>query len=132
MRTFFFEQSHKMKDQETILSILEQQNQDWNKGDLDNFMKGYWESDALKFIGSNGIKYGYKETLDRYKKNYPNRSSMGKLEFEIFDLKIYNEQDAFVLGKWTLFRESDRPSGYFTLIWKKINNQWKIIVDHSA
>ncbi|MCP4271173.1 MAG: DUF4440 domain-containing protein, partial [Gammaproteobacteria bacterium] len=39
---------------------------------------------------------------------------------------------AFVLGKWQLSRVQDTLKGFYTLYWKKIDGQWKIIIDHSS
>ena len=66
-------------DQKEILGILKTQTEAWNRGDIDAFMHGYWESDSLKFIGKSGVTYGYKATLARYKKDYYDAAQMGKL-----------------------------------------------------
>ena len=34
------------------------------------------------FVGSQGITYGWKATLENYKKGYPDRATMGKLKFD--------------------------------------------------
>ena len=44
------------------------QQQSWNEGNIEKFMSSYWKSDSLMFIGKNGIQYGWKKTLDSYKK----------------------------------------------------------------
>ncbi len=62
-------------------------------------MNGYWESDSLKFIGKNGITYGYDATLERYKKSYPDVQAMGKLKFDILSMKKLDKKHVFVIGK---------------------------------
>ena len=49
----------------SIRQIMERQQDCWNKGDLDCFMVGYWESDSLMFIGKEKVYYGFQNTLDR-------------------------------------------------------------------
>lgn len=56
------------KDAKSILDLLAQQEKAWNLGDINEFMKGYWESDSLVFVGKNGLTYGFKNTLANYKK----------------------------------------------------------------
>jgi hypothetical protein len=56
------------KDEVAIRQTLNRQVKDWNTGNVDDFMKGYWKSDSLLFIGKNGPKYGYNTTLENYKK----------------------------------------------------------------
>lgn len=117
---------------ESIKSILLKQEADWNKGDIDTYMEGYWNSDSLIFIGKSGIKYGWKSELVNYKKSYPDKTTMGKLKFGFIKFEILTQNDAIVIGTWDLTREKDNPHGYFTLILKKINKKWKIVADHSS
>jgi len=64
-------QSTKVKNQ--VSQILFQQAEDWNKGDIEAFMQSYWKSDKLQFVGNTKVTYGWQNTLDRYKKAYPNK-----------------------------------------------------------
>lgn len=119
------------QEKEAILEAMSQQEQDWNNGDIDAFMQGYWSSDSLMFVGKNGIKYGWQTTLENYKKSYPDKSTMGKLSFTIEKLEVEN-QSAFMLGKWNIIRESGNIGGYFTLYWKKMDGKWLIVLDHTS
>jgi hypothetical protein len=38
-------------DETAVRQLLNDQTQAWNRGDIDSFMKTYWESDSLTFIG---------------------------------------------------------------------------------
>lgn len=120
------------KAKEMIRTVLAQQQECWNRGDLDCFMQGYWKSDSLQFIGRSGINYGWQATLDNYKKSYPDKAAMGKLEFEILNVEPLGTENYLVTGKWKLIRESDTPNGLFTLVWKRFGDEWKIIYDHSS
>lgn len=122
----------KNTDMEEIKEVMLAQQEAWNKADLDAFMTGYWKSDSLKFIGKNGIKCGWQTTLDNYKKSYPNADAMGKLTFTILNIELQNSDAAFVIGKWELKRTKDDVGGYFTLLWKKIDGKWLIVVDHTS
>ena len=120
------------KDELSIRTILAAQTSEWNKGNLESFMKGYWESDSLTFIGKSGITYGWKKTLDNYKKGYPNTAAMGKLNFELVTVKRLSKDYFFVVGKWHLTRSIGNIGGAYTLLFRKIKNQWVIITDHSS
>lgn len=120
------------KDEQAIRSILTDQTAQWNKGNIEAFMQGYWKSDSLLFVGKNGPKYGYQNTLESYKKGYPNVDAMGKLSFDILKVQKLSPDYYFVLGKWALKRTIGDVSGHYTLIFKKINNQWVIVSDHSS
>ena len=110
---------------------MKKQEQAWNHGDIEGFMKYYWKNDSLKFIGSKGITYGWQKTLDNYRKSYPDKASMGTLTFEINTNEELSKNSVFIVGKWSLAREKS-VGGYFTLLWKKIDGNWVIVVDHTS
>ena len=120
------------QDRGKILKVLEDQRQAWNRGDIDVYMQGYWKSDSLVFVGSAAPVYGWQGTLERYKKHYPDKSAMGELTFDILQVKVLDTNNAFVMGGWHLKREKDAPGGYFTLWFRRINGQWKIVCDHTS
>ena len=124
--------SAQTKDEQTIRSILSDQTVQWNKGDIDAFMKGYWNNDSLLFVGKNGPTYGYQKTLSNYKKSYPDAAAMGQLSFEILKVQRLSPDCYFVLGKWALTRSIGNVGGAYTLIFRKIKNQWVIVSDHSS
>jgi hypothetical protein len=119
-------------DEKQILETLKQQTISWNNGDLNEFMKGYWNNDSLMFISSSGITYGYANTLERYKKTYSDASKMGKLFFEIVKVKKISPEYYFVVGKWFLRRSAGDIGGMYTLMFRKIKGKWLIIADHSS
>lgn len=119
-------------EENAIRQVMNTQQEAWNRADIETFMEGYWKSDSLKFIGRNGITYGWQTTLDNYKKSYPTPHAMGKLTFTILTLDILSETSAFMIGRWHLKRASDEPGGHFTLLWRKINGKWVIIADHTS
>ncbi len=120
------------KDETEVRSVLAKQNAAWNRGDIDAFMVGYWESDSLMFIGQSGVTYSYKKTLANYKKNYPDTTVMGKLTFTLIQLKQLSPEYFHVTGKYYLTRTIGDASGHFTLVFRKINGKWVIISDHSS
>lgn len=119
-------------DEMEIRRSLHQQTIAWNTNDMEKFMQPYWRSDSLMFIGKSGITYGWQKTLDNYKKNYPNAAAVGKLDFTILHVKRLSTLYYSVVGKWHLARTIGDLNGYFTLLFKKINNRWLIISDHSS
>ena len=119
-------------DEAIVRKILATQNAAWNRGDVDAFMVGYWHSDSLMFIGQNGITYGWQNTLNNYKKNYPDTATMGKLNFTLITVKPLSKEYYHVVGKWHLTRTVGNASGHFTLLFRKINGEWVIIEDHSS
>ena len=119
-------------DEQKILNLIDDQRIYWNNGDIENFMSGYWKNDSLMFIGKSGVTYGWQKTLDNYKKGYPDTAAMGKLDFDLLEIKRLSVMYFFVVGKWHLTRSIGDVGGHFTLLFKKIKNKWVIVADHSS
>lgn len=121
------------QEEQAILSIINKQTDGWNRGSVDEFMLGYWNSDSLKFITKNGINNGYNAVSEQYKKSYPSPKEMGTLNF--VNLKVTpldrNNELANVTGNWVVSKDSTQNSGLFSLVLKKMDNNWKIIIDHT-
>ena len=84
------------------------------------------------FIGKNGVKWGWRETLNNYKKGYPDTTAMGKLSFEIVQVKRLSPSYFYVVGKWMLTRTVGDLSGHYDLLLRKIRGRWVIVADHSS
>ncbi len=131
---FFFSISGfaQSSDEDQILQSLAKQTQSWNRGDIEGFMETYWKTDSLMFIGKSGISWGWDATLANYKKGYPDTAAMGKLAFELIQVKRLSPEYYFVVGKWMLSRSIGDLSGHYNLLFRKINGKWVIIADHSS
>jgi ketosteroid isomerase-like protein len=124
--------SAQSKDEQAIRTLIEEQRLAWNSGDKEKFMQTYWQSDSLMFIGKSGVTYGWQKTLDNYKKGYPDTAAMGKLDFDLLEVKRLSVMYFFVVGKWHLTRSIGDVGGHFTLLFKKIKSKWVIVADHSS
>lgn len=119
-------------DSTAAIDVLMQQQDAWNKGSIDDFMKGYWHSDALKFISKRGIRYGYDSVAASYKRHYNSKSLMGHLTFS--NLKVHPLDSSChllnVTGQWQI-TGTDTSGGVFSLIMKPFNGVWVITTDHT-
>tara|TARA_B100001079_G_C16376543_1_gene499975 strand:+ start:720 stop:1175 length:456 start_codon:yes stop_codon:yes gene_type:complete len=121
-----------IKDSLDIIKVMDFQEKAWNNGDIDSFMNGYIKSEELVFSGSNGPIYGWNATKERYKKSYPDLKTMGKLSFTIKKIKSLSKKTAYLIGEYYLKRTIEDSYGHFTLIWKKVNDKWLIVSDHTS
>ena len=120
------------KEEQQIRSLLQTQVEAWNRGDLEAFMQTYWKSDSLMFIGKTGVHFGWQNTLNNYKKSYPDTTAMGQLSFDIITVRKISPVYYYVVGKWMLQRSIGDLSGHYDLLLKKIKGKWYIISDHSS
>lgn len=119
-------------EEKLIRQLLKTQTESWNRGDIEGFMQTYWKSDSLMFIGKSGVHFGWQETLNNYKKGYPDKTAMGKLSFDIITVKRLSPEYYYVVGKWILKRTIGDLSGHYDLLLRKIKDRWYIIADHSS
>ena len=120
------------KDSIDIMKVMKFQENAWNSGDINSFMEGYIKSDELVFSGKSGPVYGWNDTRNRYLKNYPDTQTMGQLKFTVNKIRSVSADVAFLIGEYYLTRSTEDSYGHFTLFWKKINNKWLIISDHTS
>jgi len=115
-----------------IRAVMNDQVAAWNRGDIDGFMRGYWNSYKLTFVSGANVTRGWQPTLDRYKKNYDSRAKMGTLSFSDLEITVLSKDAVVVLGSWSLAREKDNPHGKFTLVFRKFKDGWRIVQDHTS
>lgn len=115
-----------------ITAVLNEQQAAWNRGDVEAFMKGYWDSPDLTFAGSSGITRGFQPVLDHYRKSYPDQNAMGHLDFSQLQVHPLGNAAALVLGRWHLTRASGEMGGVFTLVFQRFPEGWKIVHDHTS
>jgi len=119
--------------EQAIRKVMADQADAWNQGNIDGFMKGYWNNDSLVFVGQNGLTYGYAQTLSNYKKHYATPEKMGKLFFTLLSIRQLSPEYCFVLGKWLLKRQAAGDiGGTYSLLFRKIDGRWMIVVDHTS
>lgn len=118
--------------EQSIIAVMTNQVSAWNAGDLETFMIGYWNSDQLVFVSGDKITRGWQATLDNYKKTYDSKAKMGTLTFSELEVTVFSKDAAAVLGSWSLAREKDNPKGKFTLLFRKVKGNWRIVHDHTS
>jgi beta-aspartyl-peptidase (threonine type) len=116
-----------------IRDVLDDQVKAWNKRDLPGFMEGYWKSPDLSFYSGGKKTRGWQATLDRYRKQYQGEGKeMGTLAFSDLEIDVLDADHAVVRGRWQLTLAKEKVAGLFTLIFRKIGPDWRIVHDHTS
>jgi ketosteroid isomerase-like protein len=115
-----------------IRAVLEAQAAAWNRGDIDGFMQGYARSSRTIFVSGDEVTRGWQTVRDRYAKKYNSREQMGTLTFSALTITPLCDDAAIVLGSWSLKREKDQPHGKFTLLFRRLPEGWRIVMDHTS
>ena len=115
-----------------IRAVIDKQEAAWNRGDIEAFMTGYAPSSTTTFVSGDEVTHGWQTVHDRYAKKYDSREKMGTLTFSDLTITPLCDDTAIVLGSWRLKRKSDEPHGKFTLLFRKLPEGWRIVVDHTS
>ena len=68
--------------------FLDRQVGDWNKGDLDGFLAGYWNSPNVVFMSGGQRFDGFEAMRDRYRRRYKAEGkAMGQLGFSELEIE---------------------------------------------
>ena len=117
-----------------ILAVVEQSAEDWNRGDLEAYLRCYEQCPETTFVGTE-VSQGMSEVLDRYRRAFPDAAHMGKTSFSALQARELSPRLAIVTGRFHLEREDrwggDR-GGLFTLVMRKGPDGWRIIHDHTS
>jgi ketosteroid isomerase-like protein len=118
--------------QSAVRAVIDQQERDWNDGEIEKFMRGYLRAESTRFASGGNVTMGWQAVLERYQRTYGDKATMGKLNFSDLDITVMGEDAALAFGRWHLRREKDEMSGLFTLLFRKTQEGWRIVHDHTS
>ncbi|MFI5161930.1 MAG: YybH family protein [Sphingobacteriales bacterium] len=114
-----------------IIAAMNNSAQEWNKGDLEDFMKMYTDSSTMMYptgpVGLSSIR-------ELYEKKYFN-GKMPKQNLSYSEMKVtmLGENYALLTGKFMLSGNNlPERSGVYSLVMVYTKNGWKILHDHSG
>ena len=118
-----------------IPAVLLAQVEAWNRGDLNGFMDGYWNSPDLVFASGAEETHGWEPVLKRYQTRYQSGGAeMGKLSFSFQNgVHVMSPEFAYIDGEYHLKMSTGKEShGVFTLIFRKFPEGWRIVHDRTC
>jgi len=130
-------------DRTAIVAVLRAQQDAWNRGDLEGFLRGYEPSPDLLFTSGGKVRRGFAATRARYRSRYLGSTAastaesrtanrMGQLEFEVQDIRGLGRDGAIVLGHWRLTSTPEAGEGVFSLAFLRTPAGWRIVHDHTS
>ena len=116
--------------EDAVDAALQAQTEAWNRGDLVAFCSFY--ADDAVFVSPSGVTRGRAEVLARYQKRYGgNTATMGTLSFERVDVRSSAEAVSLAMRWKLVWADKPEASGHTLIVWRKINDQWKLVQDAS-
>jgi len=125
----------RLPHEDQVLAVVQSQQAAWNRGDLVAFMElGYWKSPDLTFYSGGKVSRGFDEMLAHYRTSYEGPGKeFGKLTFSNTDVELLSDDAAIARGRWDLdYAEKQDVGGLFTLIFRKMDDSWRIVHDHTS
>ena len=119
------------KDEQQLRALLNGTAEGWNKGDLPQYLSVY-TPDATE-MRSTGPAGGVEKIEETMKKGFwKTGRPIQVLRYENVVIRMLGKEGALVTGQYIL-SGADRPdrTGWFTSVWKKTKDGWKMIHDHS-
>jgi ketosteroid isomerase-like protein len=114
-----------------IIAAMKNSENDWNKGDLDSFMKMYTQSSTMMMptgpVGTSAIRALYE------KKYFNGKMAKQNLFYDEMKVIMLGENYALLTGKFTLSGNNlPERSGRYSLVMVYTKDGWKILHDHSG
>jgi len=104
----------------------------WNRGDLDGYLAGYWDSDEIVWISGGSRARGKKAIVAAYKARFSMPLQMGRLAIDELLIDVLTTTDAIAFGRWILAFDNKEAKGFFTVRLRKIDGAWLFVYDHSS
>lgn len=135
MLVFLFSCAAQEQDQRAvelkIRAVMDRQIASWNSGDIEGFMGYYWNSGDFTFQSGDRRLEGWEKLLAMYRQNYAGEKR-GVLDFSDVEINVLSPDAAYVLGRWRIKTADTTKAGLFTLIFRNLDGEWRIVHDHSS
>ncbi len=103
----------------------------WNRGDLATYLAVY-TPDASEML-PDGVAHGRDRIEQTMKQGFwKSGRPLQQLHYEHVEVRMLGEEHALVTGEYVL-TGADRPqrTGWFTTVWARTSDGWRMIHDHS-
>jgi hypothetical protein len=104
---------------------------DWNQGNLESFVSPY---DSLSTYMTRSGPVGKEEMLEHYRRTFfAQGDPVQALRFEQVRVQPLGADHALMTGQYILSGGGHPDhSGWFSLVWLRTEEGWKILHDHSS
>ena len=119
-------------DAARIRAVLDTTAAGWNRGELSVYMSAY--ADSTTSMGGNGLVRGKEGTAQVMRQGFWRAGRPAQqLRYDHVEVRMLGRDNALVTGKFIL-TGAGRPerTGWFTTIWARTAEGWRMIHDHSS
>ena len=115
-----------------IRAMLEESAAAWNRGDLDGHLAD--NADSITFMTGKGPIIGKQKTADALRRSFfRDGKPVQSLRFEEVTVRSLGAGHALVVGRFVLTGGGEpERSGWFSTVWERRPEGWRVIHDHSS
>ncbi len=115
-----------------IRALLDQSAEAWNRGDLDGHLAD--NADSISFMTGKGPVTGKDTTADILRRAFfRDGRPIQSLRFEQVAIRSLGDRHALVVGRFVLAGGGEpERSGWFSTVWERRPEGWRVIHDHSS
>ena len=112
-----------------IFLAFDQWTTEWNNGNIDGYLEAYLNAPHTRYVSGKTILKG----RDAIFAHFQNRGIMGTLHLTKKEIDFLSEINAQVFGEYVLtLKDGKESKGCFTVYLQKVQEDWKIVYDHSS
>jgi ketosteroid isomerase-like protein len=115
-----------------IQSLLAESEASWNRGDLDGHLAD--NADSVSFMTGKGPIVGKARTAEALRRSFfKDGKPVQQLRFEQVTIRRLGSGHALVVGRFVLHGGGQgERSGWFSTVWERQAEGWRVIHDHSS
>jgi len=115
-----------------IRAMLDESVAAWNRGDLDGHLAD--NADSITFMTGKGPITGKDKTADALRRSFfRDGKPVQSLRFEQVTVRPLGAGHALVVGRFILSGGGEQErSGWFSTVWERRSEGWRVIHDHSS
>lgn len=118
--------------EQEIQRLLHESAASWNKGDLDGHLAD--NADSVSFMTGKGPIVGKHRTAEALRRSFfRDGKPIQQLRFERVTIRRLGDGFALVVGRFVLEGGGEpERSGWFSTVWERQKQGWRVIHDHSS
>jgi uncharacterized protein (TIGR02246 family) len=105
----------------------------WNRGDLETALGLYCSEPRITWVTRRGVTHGFDEFAAGMRRDFADRSQMGRYEAELIETRSLGRRSALVVVRWSITRDGRRlMGGVSTQIWESCRGRLRITLEHAS
>ncbi|MBC2778751.1 nuclear transport factor 2 family protein [Parasphingopyxis marina] len=106
----------------------------WNRGDIEAALSAYRDSSDMTWVNSSGVSRGFDDFAAEMRTAYADApETMGSYTAEILDGRALTQDSVLIVARWDISLGEERLyGGISTMLWRRIDGEWKIVLEHAS